>query len=124
MGLILAVVVHRADLQDREGAKALRPFIELYGWLQTIFVDGGYRGKFVEWIAGLSTHRNIRVEVVKKKNPNQFEVLPMRWVVERTFAWLGDYRRLSKDYEIITEHSESMIYIAATRLMLKRLTRK
>jgi len=123
LGLILGVKVHSAGIQDRDGAKLLEPFLLFYGWLQVVFVDGGYAGKFLDWLANLPRHRHLRGEVVKKIHTDRFEVLPMRWVVERTFAWLGNFRRLSKDYEMKTEHSEAMIYIASGSLLARRLAK-
>lgn len=100
-----------------------------------IYADGGYQGKLVQWIKDAV---GWRAEIVRKINghrfawvppgveppivPGGFQVLPRRWVVERTFAWIGRYRRFSKDYEELCESSESLIYLAMTRLMLARLT--
>ena len=83
--------------------------------------DGGYRGKLVEWV---SVFINWTLEIVKRpRDQKEFKVLPWRWIVERTFGWLNKYRRLSKDYEYLTETSETMIYISMTHLMLKRLAK-
>ena len=120
LGLIFALVVHPADIQDRDGAKLL---IQQLGTrfcrLQVIFADGGYAGKFVHWAEGWYSRV---IEIVKRTALDRFVVLPKRWIVERTFAWLGKYRRLSKDYETLTECSEAMILIAMTNLMLHRLS--
>jgi transposase len=99
--------------------------------LEHVWADMGYRGKVVEWI---KEHLGWTVEIVKQPRrwfrvPEgeevpfvlAFVVLPRRWVVERTFAWVGRYRRMSKDYEYLTASSESFIYAAMVRLMLKRL---
>ncbi len=84
-----------------------------------LWADGSYAGKFVEWV---KERFGWTVEVVKKlKGQKTFVLLPRRWVVERTFAWLGKYRRLSKDYEATTESSEATIYGAMIHLMLRRL---
>ncbi len=96
LGLILGCAVHPAGLQDRDGAKLLRPFLLRYGWLKTVFVDGGYAGKFLDWLAALPRHRRITGEVVKRIHAQRFVVLPKRWIVERTFASLGNFRRLAK----------------------------
>jgi len=125
LGLLLAVVVHAADLQDRDGAKLvfqkLLSFNLLHRFLrlERIWADGGYRGELVAWVLCFG---NWILDIVKK-DPNQhtFVVLPRRWVVERTFAWLGRYRRMSKDYEQRPESSEAMIYLAMIRLMVRRL---
>lgn len=120
--MILAVVVHEASIQDRDGAKlVLAHFLKGFSRLKLIWADGGYRGKLIEW-----TRANLRrtLEIVKRNDDvTGFEVLPMRWVVERTFGWLGRYRRLSKDYEQLTENSEAIIHIAMINLMSKRLAR-
>ena len=120
---MLAVVVHAANIQDRDGAKLL--FEKIKGKcprLKLIWADGGYAGQLVEWV---KTACSWLLEIVKRKgNPHEFQVLPRRWVVERCFGWLGRYRRHSKDYEYLTESSENMIYISMIQLMLHRLTRK
>ena len=124
LGLILHVVVHSAAVQDRDGARlVLQVLLSRFGWLRCIFVDGGYAGELVKWVQCLLPGRGLRLEVVKRSDAHKhrFAVLPKRWIVERTFAWLSKFRRLSKDYEYRTENSEAMILIAATRLMLARL---
>jgi putative transposase len=86
-----------------------------------IWADGGYTGKLVDWVK--DTY-NWVLEIVKRDpNAKGFQVLPRRWVVERTFGWLSQYRRLSKDYEVLTETSEAMIYAAMIHLMVRRLVR-
>ena len=118
-GLIVALVVHPADIQDRDGAKLLLNKLGTrFRRLQLIFADGGYAGRFVDWTRGWTGRF---VEIVRRPTPHRFVVLPKRWIVERTFAWFGKYRRLSKDYETLTECSESMILIAMTNLMIHRL---
>lgn len=121
LGLILVVVVHAADIQDRDGAKLA--FDKLRGRfhrLQLIWADGGYAGKLVDWVR--ETYR-WTLEIVKRSDDlSGFVVLPKRWIVERTFGWLGRYRRLSKDYEGRTDSSEAMILIAMINLMSRRLT--
>ena len=89
--------------------------------LSLIWADGGYAGKLIEWVATLT---GWTLELVRRPgNSHSFEVLPRRWVVERTFAWLGRHRRLSKDYEALPETTEAWVYTAMTRLMLRRLAR-
>jgi putative transposase len=120
LGLLLLVVVTAASVQERDGARLL--FKRLRGRckkLRLIWVDGGYRGSLVGWVA---EHLRFRLRVVLRTDKQQgFKVLPRRWVVERTFGWLNQYRRLSKDYEVLPASSEAFIYIAMTRLMLRRL---
>lgn len=125
LGLILLVVVHPANIQDRDGAKMLlRLLTERFGWLKLIWADGGYAGKLVEWVHKLQRKRRIRLDIVRRSdNMKGFKVLPKRWIVERTFGWLSKYRRMSKDYETTTESSVAMIHIAMTRLMLNRTNR-
>jgi len=87
--------------------------------LKLIWADSGYSGEFVDWAKRSPIGRTI--EIVKRTTKNTFEVLPKRWIVERTFGWFGKYRRLSKDYETLTDSSQSMIFIAMINLMLHRL---
>jgi len=121
LGLILAVVVHAADIQDRDGAKlVLRKMRKLYPRLKLIWADGGYAGKLIEWTKTLG---GWVLEIVKRSDDVAgFAVLPRRWVVERTFGWIGRYRRMSKDYETLPASSEAMIYLAMINLMVHRLS--
>jgi putative transposase len=125
LGLILAVVVHSAGVQDRDGAKDLLArlvMVKLCGMLprlSLIWADGGYAGQLVGWVKAAG---GWALEIVKRcDDVKGFVVLPRRWVVERTFAWLGRYRRLSKDYEELTDNSEAMIRLAMINLMVHRL---
>ena len=120
MGLLLAVVVHAADIQDRDGAKlVLSKLVGRFPRLELIWADAAYAGQLVAWAFALG---GWLIEVVKRAvNQHSFEVLPRRWVVERTLGWLGRNRRLSKDYEELTESSEAWVQIAMIHLMLKRL---
>lgn len=118
MGLLITVVVHAAVIQDRDGAKLV--FMTIFGQfprLKHIWADGGYAGKLIQWayLFGGWT-----LEIVKRIGKG-FNVLPRRWVVERTFGWIGRYRRMSKDYEYRTDTSENMVRIAMIQLMLRRL---
>jgi putative transposase len=122
LGLLLTVVVHSAAIQDRDGAKLvfLRAATK-FPTLSLVWADGGYAGKLVEWLRQAC---GWVLEIVRKlEGQVGFQVLPRRWVVERTFAWLGHGRRLSKDYEELIENSEAMVQIALIRLMLQRLAR-
>ena len=120
MGLLLAVVVHAADIQDRDGAKlVISKLLGRFPRLSLIWADGGYRGQLADWVLSLC---GWVLEIVQRpKDSHTFEVLPRRWVVERTLAWLSRCRRLSKDYEVLPETTESWVYIAMTHLMLRRL---
>jgi putative transposase len=115
-------VVHPADIQDRAGAKlVLAKLVGRFPRLKKIWVDGGYRGKLVGWAAEAG---GWTLEVVKRpQDAAGFTLLPKRWIVERTFAWLGRSRRLSKDYEGLPETTEAWVRIAMIHLMLKRLAR-
>lgn len=122
LGLIIAVVIHEASLQDRDGAKRVLEHLRKgFRRLQLIWADGGYAGQLIEW-----TKKRLRctLEIVKRNDDVAgFAVIPKRWIVERTFGWLGRYRRLAKDYEQRTDNSEAMILIAMINLMSRRLAR-
>jgi putative transposase len=120
LGLILRCTVHPANVQDRDGAAlVLENLGSQFPRLRRVWADGGYAGQLQEkakawgkWV----------LDIVKRSDKAQgFEVLPHRWIVERTFGWLGRYRRLRKDYEVFTATSEAMIRLAMIRLMVKRL---
>lgn len=123
LGLILVVVVHCAGIQDRDGAKLV--FEQLrgaYPRLSLIWADGGYAGQLVAWVAAFA---GWVLEIVKRSDDVQgFEVLPHRWIVERTFGWLSKYRRLTRDYEETSASSEAWIRIAMIHLMARRLVKK
>ena len=118
LGNLLQVVVHAAHLQDRAGAKLLLNDMPKKLWqrLKLIWADGGYRGKLVKWVK--QTFGVLLEIVLRSHKANGFEVLPKRWIVERTFAWLGRYRRLSKDYEQLLENSQGFIYLASIHRLL------
>lgn len=120
LGLLLAVVVHAANIQDRDGAKlVLGKLLGRFPRLKLIWADAAYAGQLVDWARIVG---GWLLEVVKRaKNSHSFEVLPRRWVVERTLAWLGRCRRLSKDYEELPQTSEAWVHIAMIHLMLRRL---
>ena len=128
-------MVHAADITDRNGVPlVLAGLNTLFPRLCHLWVDAGYSGKGAAWIRETL---GWTVEVVKRPQrwvwlpvgvepppmPTGFQVLPRRWVVERTFAWLGRYRRLSKDYEMLPSSEEAWIYLATTNLLLRRLAR-
>ncbi len=120
MGLLLAVVVHPANIQDRDGAKlVIDKLTGRFPRMRLVWADAGYAGKLIEWVWALT---GWALEIVKRpRDSHHFQVLPRRWVVERTFAWLSRCRRLSKDYEALSETTEAWIHIAMIHLMLRRL---
>ena len=118
--MILAIVVHAGNVQDRDGAKpVLAKLVGLFPRLTLIWADGGYAGKLIEWTRALG---GWVLQIVKRTDDLKgFVVLPKRWIVERTFAWMGRYRRLSKDYETLTDSSETIVRLAMINLMIHRL---
>ena len=122
LGLLLAVAVHPANIQDRDGAKlVLEGMVGQYPRLKVIWADGAYGGKLVQWAKEMG---GWSLELVRRPSGQRtFQVLPRRWVVERTFGWLNLQRRLSKDYEELCETTAAWIHIAMTGLMLRRLAR-
>ena len=125
LGLLLAVKVTPANVQDREGARTLLSACYfLYHWLACIWADSGYSGQLVAWVKALRPFGRLHLEIVRRGAAVKgFKLLPKRWIVERTFGWLVKSRRLRLDYEVKTAHSEAMIQLAMIRLMLKRLAR-
>jgi putative transposase len=122
LGLLLLVVVHSAKIADCVGAKSVFERLPLM-WrkrLQVIWADQGYEGAIWVWLWELC--RTVLVLVQRSEPKTGFVVLPKRWIVERTFAWFGRYRRLSKDYEHCVKSSEGMIYLASIHFLLKRAT--
>jgi putative transposase len=119
------VVVTAANVPDRDGAQLLLEGLRhRFSRLRLIWADGAYGGDLLTWVWALRTRRNVCLEIVKRpKGVKGFQRLPWRWIVERTFAWLGRYRRLSKDYEYLTQTSEAMIRVAMIHLMVRRLAR-
>lgn len=119
LGYLITLVVHAASIADCKGAKrVIAKLVETLDTVKLIGADGSYKGEFIEWV---KREFGCVLEVVKKKKKKGFHVLPRRWVVERTFAWLMRFRRLSKDDEKQPSSSEAMGYIASIRLMLRRL---
>ena len=139
MGLLLKVVVHAANLQDREGVKLLlEPVQGQFERMEKVWVDQASSGTGKTWI---EQQMGWTVEVVERSPrrgwimtedqglvwvtlPKTFEHLPRRWVVERTIAWIGRYRRMSKDYEYLMSSSEAMVHLTMLRLMLTRLAKQ
>jgi putative transposase len=123
MGLLLAVVVHTAGLQDYQGARlVLVRMKEKFSRLKVIWGDSAYgRDELPSWVK--TTLGWLLQTILRPVHAKGFVLLPKRWIVERTFAWLGRYRRHSKDYERTTESSEAMVYISMIHLMARRLAR-
>ena len=122
-GHLVGLIVHIASIQDRDGALAvLKSIRDLYPWLRHIFADAGYAGaKLREALAELGEWT---LEIIKRSDTAQgFEVLPRRWVVERTLAWLGRCRRLAKDFEASTESSAAWTLVAHIRRLTRTLAR-
>ncbi len=121
LGLLLAVHVSKASVSDQAGlTRLLAALVGKLPRLHVIKADEGYQGEdFIHWV--LKCYGRI-IELVKRPEGSRgFIVQPQRWVVERTLAWLGNYRRLSKDYEVLPETSETFIYMAMVDIMTKRL---
>lgn len=120
-GNLLTVVAHPAGLADSIGARQVFAALPRY-WqhsLQVVWADGAYTDALDAW---LENEFGIRLVVVKRSEAQKgFKLLPRRWVVEHTFAWLGRYRRLSKDYECCAKSSEAMVYLASIRRLLHRI---
>ncbi|MGC9986361.1 MAG: IS5 family transposase [Polyangia bacterium] len=123
LGLVLVAVVHPADIQDRDGAKLVLALTRhTFLRLRLIWADGGYAGQLLDWVRNLRQRNRLKMEIVKRTDDVKgFKVLPRRWVVERTFGWLGRHRRFSKDYEYLPASSEALIYIAMISIMVRRL---
>lgn len=122
MGNVLKVIVTAANLTDGKAASTLLKQLPktLFKRLKRIWADGGYRGEFAAWVA--KKFKKIVLDITLRSDDHKgFQVVPWRWVVERSFAWFGAYRRLSKDFEFWCEHSEGMIYLASIHRLLKRL---
>ena len=121
LGLMLFVLVHGANIQDRDGAPGVLKAVRYrFPWLRHVFADGGYAGEKLR--TALKGKGDWTIEVIKRSDKAEgFEVLPRRWVVERTFAWLNRCRRLAKDWEKSIESSTAWINIASIRMMIRRL---
>lgn len=120
VGNMLNVVVSAANMYDGEGGQlVIEKILDTFPTIEHIWADGTYRGGLIEWVRETL---GATLEIVSRPAGQKgFQVLPKRWVVERTFAWLDNYRRLSKDYERLPHNSEGMIYLASIKTMLKRI---
>ena len=122
IGLMLMVVVHTANIQDRDGARLVLEQVKgTFPRLQLIWADAGYSGKLIDWVR-ITCGWVLKI-VNRSDDVKGFKVLPHRWIVERTFGWLGRYRRLSKDYEGLTESGQALIYAAMIHIMIRRLAK-
>jgi transposase len=123
MGLVLAVVVTAASVQDRDGARPLLwRLAASFRTVTVIWADGGYAGKLVTWAAS-TLHRTLQI-VKRPGNLHTFQVLPRRWVVERTFGWIMKHRRCVRDYERLPEHHETYLYWSMIQVMAARIARR
>ncbi len=119
------MVVTAASVPDREGAIQLFGVLRCkFARLRLIWADQAYAGDLIAWLWALRPWRKICLDIVKRPEGTKgFLLLPKRWIVERTFAWFGRYRRLAKDYESSTRTSEAMIRVVMIHLMVRRLAR-
>jgi transposase len=121
LGLLLAIVVTAASVQDRDGARPLLWRLRrAHRRIRLVWADAAYAGRLVTWAAAL----RLRVQLVRRRLAHAFEVLPRRWVVERTFAWISRYRRTVRDYERLPEHHQAMVQWAMITIMTRRLARR
>lgn len=118
LGLILAIVIQNASVQDRDGAQSVIEKMK-ENWMRVIkiFADGGYAGKLIDKI---KLAFNIPLEIIKRTELHTFKILPKRWIVERTFSWIDTNRRNSKNYERLNETCVAMVHLSAIRIMLNR----
>jgi transposase len=120
LGLLLGVVVHPANVQDRDGAEALlREARRSFPFLERIIGDAGYQGCKME--AAVARSGTWELEIIRRCDRHRFVVLPKRWIVERTLAWISRYRRLARDYERHARKAAAFIRLAMIRLMLRRV---
>ncbi len=111
--------MHSASVQDSAGARLLLPLLAARcPTVQTVYADGGYQGKLLGWA---QETLGMHLRIIKRTLPKGFQLLPKRWVVERTLAWLGWNRRLSKDYEINPKSAECFLFLAAAMILLRRV---
>lgn len=123
LGFLLFALVHSADVQDRDGAPGLLNAIRFrFPWLRHVFADGGYAGDKLR--AAMHENGDWTIEIVKRSDAARgFVVLPRRWVVERTFAWLNRCRRLAKDFERSIESATAFVHIASIRMLTRKIAR-
>jgi putative transposase len=123
LGLLLNVVVHSADVQDRDGAPLVldRRTRRLFPFIERIFADAGYQG--AKAAAAIAKTGTWTIEIVKRNELHRFVILPKRWIVERTLGWISRNRRLARDFERYARSAAAFVRLAMIRIMLKRLTR-
>jgi transposase len=123
-GLLMQAIVHAANVQDRDGGVLLMATLfGLFPFLLKLYADSGYQGpKFQQGLRRVCRHVN--VEIVKRSDTGKFVVLPKRWIVERTIAWLNRCRRLAKDWERTNQYARAFLLWASIRLMLRKLCQK
>ena len=120
LGLPMAVTVHAANIYDSVGAvEPIKQLRFLFPRLKKIIADGGYRGKLADFVKSLGWELSVALR--PKESSKKFQVLPLRWVVERTFSWIENYRRMTIDYEYRTEAAEAMLQITFCQIMLKKI---
>jgi putative transposase len=118
LGLVLAIVIQGASVQDRDGAiPVISKLFEGWNQIIKIFADSGYRGQLIEKV---KTQFKIEFEIIKRNELHTFKVLPKRWIVERTFSWIDTNRRNSKNYERLNNTCVAMVHLSAIRIMLNR----
>lgn len=124
MGLVIAAIVHRADIQDRDGAPLLLATMRsAFPWLRHVFADAGYAGEKLR--RALDKMGRWTVDIIRRSDTAKgFEQLPRRWVVERTIAWLNRNRRLAKDFEATIESAQAWLFIASVKLLSRRIARQ
>lgn len=120
MGLLLSVIIHPANIHDSQGVSDVlwRLKAKYFNSIKKIIADGGYQGESLSlWV---KDRFNWVLEVVKRNEPSKFEVLPKRWIVERTSSRISFHRRMSKDYERTSDSSQAFVYLSMIRIMLNR----
>ena len=121
LGCLILVLVHGADVQDRNGIKLVLPLLKQKFWvtIKAIIADGGYSGKpIVDWV---KQQFGWALQIIKRDEAAKFKVLPKRWIVERTLAWISYSRRSARDYEKLTDTSQTITQIAMIRIFINRI---
>ena len=124
MGLVVAAIVHRADIQDRDGAPLLLATMRsAFPWLRHVFADAGYAGEKLR--RALDKMGRWTIDIIRRSDTAKgFEQLPRRWVVERTIAWLNRNRRLAKDFEATIESAQAWLFIASVKLLSREIAKQ